>query len=227
MLLSGDGKYRMSDLVDRTGFSERQIRFYLAQKLAPGAESRGAAAVYGQATLDRLLLIRHLKDIRVKPANRALTLDEMRQTMDALGHEGAMRLTSDMAQLQIIDTDDLLPQKLDDAMPMVCRQGVLNDSVWDNRSEYPAPPPDLGELGPLLHRLLDTLEELTASLPIRERSETKAWRRLALADLEIQVREPADLDESASLGRHAAALRALLGPCHEIARSPIKREDQR
>ncbi len=120
MLLSGDGKYRMSELVEQTGFPERQIRFYLAQKLAPGAESRGAAAVYGQATLDRLLLIRHLKEIRVKPANRALTLDEMRQTMDALGNEGAMRLTSDMAQLQIIDTDELLPQRLDNAKPMEC-----------------------------------------------------------------------------------------------------------
>ena len=56
----------------------------------------------------------------MKPANRALTLDEMRQTMDALGNEGAMRLTSDMAQLQIIDTDELLPQRLDDAMSMEC-----------------------------------------------------------------------------------------------------------
>jgi DNA-binding transcriptional MerR regulator len=212
MLLSGDGKYKMSELVEQTGFPERQIRFYLAQKLAPGAESRGAAAVYGQATLDRLLLIRHLKEIRVKPANRALTLDEMRQTMDALGNEGAMRLTSDMAQLQIIDTDELLPQRLDNAKPLMCGMASVGDTVWEDRGSYPSPPPDLGDLGPLLHRLLDTLEELTASLAIRERSETKAWRRIASEDLEIQVREPADLDESASLGRHAAALRALLGP---------------
>ena len=212
MLLFGQGKYRMSDLVERTGFAERQIRFYIAQKLVPGAESRGAAAVYGQPTLDRLLLIRHLKEIRVKPANRALTLDEMRQTMDALGTEGAMRLTSDMAQLQIIDTDELLPQRLDDAIPMVCRQRVPNNTLWEDRAPYAPPPPDLGELGPLLHRLLDTLDELTASLAIRERSDAKAWRRLASEDLEIQVREPADLDESASLGRHAAALRALLSP---------------
>jgi len=212
MLLFGQGKYRMSDLVERTGFAERQIRFYIAQKLAPGAESRGAAAVYGQPTLDRLLLIRHLKEIRVKPANRALTLDEMRQTMDALGTEGAMRLTSDMAQLQIIDTDELLPQRLDDAIPMEFNQARLNDTLWEDRAPYTPPPPDLGEIGPLLHRLLDTLDELTASLAIRERSDAKAWRRLASEDLEIQVREPADLDESASLGRHAAALRALLGP---------------
>ncbi|MHB8080400.1 MAG: MerR family transcriptional regulator [Candidatus Krumholzibacteriia bacterium] len=212
MLLFGQGKYRMSDLVERTGFAERQIRFYIAQKLVPGAESRGAAAVYGQPTLDRLLLIRHLKEIRVKPANRALTLDEMRQTMDALGAEGAMRLTSDMAQLQIIDTDELLPQRLDDAMSMECQQPKVCNTVWDEGADYAPPPPDLGELGPLLHRLLDTLDELTASLAIRERRDAKAWRRIAGEDLEIQVREPADLDESASLGRHAAALRALLGP---------------
>lgn len=211
MLLFGAGKYKMSDLVEKTGFSERQIRFYLAQKLAPGAESRGAAAVYGQPTLDRLLLIRHLKEIRVKPANRALTLDEMRQTMDALGNEGAMRLTSDMAQLQIIDTDCLQQPRLERMRPQAF-QALTSSELWEQQAPYAPSPPDLGELGPLLHRLLDALEELTASVSVGTRSDAKAWRRIAIADLEIQVREPADLDESARLGRHAAALRELLDP---------------
>jgi hypothetical protein len=82
--------------------------------------------------------------------------------------------------------------------------------LWEKPASYAPPPPDLGELGPLLRRLLDALEELTASVSVGTRSDAKAWRRIAIADLEIQVREPADLDESARLGRHAAALRELL-----------------
>ena len=52
----------MDDLVDRTGFSKRQIRYYITEKLVPGAgNQRGPNAVYGEVTLQRLEMIKILK----------------------------------------------------------------------------------------------------------------------------------------------------------------------
>lgn len=202
-------KHRMQDLVDRTGFSERQIRFYIAKGLAPGAERKGPDATYTQATLDRLLLIRHLKGIELHPTGRRLTLEEMRKTIAALGEEGAWQVRSGATQLKIVDTDALLPPSVQ-ASPI--------SHIWEDRLQFQADAPErppleaLGELGGLLSRLLTTLEQMAGTVAVKGGSEAPAWRRLALEGLEIQVREPANVEESGRLGRHAAALRTLLSP---------------
>lgn len=241
-------KLRLQDLVERTGFTDRQIRFYIAKGLARGAERKGPDATYTQATLDRLLLIKHLKAIRLHPTGRHLTLAEMRHTIDALGEEGAWQVRSGSSRLQILDTDALLPprseiraRRLDDgadegdeedASGRRERLSALRDEppleavrsaspishIWEDhvrfQSEAPARPAleTLGELGGLLGRLLATLEQMAASVAVKEGSEASAWRRLGADDLEIQVREPANVEESGRLGRHAAALRTLLRP---------------
>lgn len=242
-------KHRMQDLVDRTGFTERQIRFYIAKGLAAGAERKGPDATYTQATLDRLLLIRHLKGIELHPTGRRLTLEEMRNTIDALGEEGAWQVRSGSSRLQILDTDALLPPRseaqsrcIDDAADerrAAVRWGKLlarreeapskagicasrAPHVWEDQlrfqSDATARPTleDLGEIGGLLGRLLTTLEQMAASVAVKEGSEASAWRRLSVEGLEIQVREPANVEESGRLGRHAAALRTLMSPYLEI-----------
>ena len=58
----GDKQYTLDDLVGRTGFSKRQIRYYITEKLVPGAgNQRGPYAVYGEETLQRLEKITILK----------------------------------------------------------------------------------------------------------------------------------------------------------------------
>lgn len=242
-------KLRLQDLVEKTGFTDRQIRFYIAKGLAPGAERKGPKATYTQATLDRLLLIRHLKGIRLHPTGRRLTLAEMRGTIDALGEEGAWQVRSGSSRLQILDTDALMPPRSeirarrlddgadegdeggrwerrsalrDDALPEPLMCASPTSHIWEDslrfQSEIPARQTleSLGELGGLLGRLLTTLEGMAATVAVKEGSEAPAWRRLGADDLEIQVREPASVEESGRLGRHAAALRTLLSPYLEI-----------
>lgn len=252
MMLIQPPKLRLQDLVEKTGFTDRQIRFYIARGLVPGAERKGPEATYTQATLDRLLLIKHLKGIRLHPTGRHLTLEEMRHTIDALGEEGAWRVRSGSSRLQILDTDALLPprneiraRRLDDGQDegdgrdtsgrrerrsaqrddaplesLMCASPISH--IWEDHISFQSDAPArqtleaLGELGGLLGRLLTTLEGMAATVAVREGSEAPAWRRLGADDLEIQVREPANVEESGRLGRHAAALRTLLSPYLEI-----------
>ena len=73
----GDQEYTIDDLEQATGFTKRQIRFYITKKLVPGAGDRGPNAVYSQETLLRLRAIAHLKDMRVPPTDRKMTLEEI------------------------------------------------------------------------------------------------------------------------------------------------------
>jgi DNA-binding transcriptional MerR regulator len=227
-------KLRMHDLVQRTGFTERRIRFYIVQGLVPGAERKGPDATYDQATLDRLLLIRELKDKKVAPTNRKLRLDEIRETLTALGEEGARYFADNPQALTIVDTEPRRPPRFartteadlrDDWLGRVGRPTVSDTMklcvrsaeglAWRSHAASPPPPIDLGDLGALLRRVLNALESLSSSVAVKGDAAATSWRRLAVDDLEFQVREPADLDASRRLGRYAAALRTLLSPYPE------------
>lgn len=77
------GVLNLDDLVRATGFSKRQIRFYITKKLVPAAENRGPNAVYPQETLPRLLRIAELKRQRIGPARRRFSLEEIRHKLDS------------------------------------------------------------------------------------------------------------------------------------------------
>ena len=80
-------QYTLDELVDRTGFSKRQIRYYITEKLVPGAgDQRGPNAVYGEDTLRRLESIAVYKDMPVGPTHRAMTLAEYQAEYDVEPH---------------------------------------------------------------------------------------------------------------------------------------------
>jgi len=93
------------DLQNATGFSSRQIRFYITEGLVSGAGERGPNATYSEDTLRRLQLIAQLKEMKVEPVGRSLTLAEIRNVLDTLGEDGAEAMLSSGAQLTIMDTD--------------------------------------------------------------------------------------------------------------------------
>ncbi|MFO7610539.1 MAG: MerR family transcriptional regulator [Candidatus Krumholzibacteriia bacterium] len=99
-------EHTLDDLVQATGFSKRQIRFYITKKLVPGAgPSRGPYATYGEETLQRLRLIGLLKEKRIEPTGRVMTLDEIGHALDTLSADGIEALLSGRAELAILDTD--------------------------------------------------------------------------------------------------------------------------
>ena len=79
----GNKEYTLDDLVRRTGFSKRQIRYYITEKLVPGAgDQRGPYAMYGEETLQRLQMIAVLKERPTGPTGRTMTLAEIRHDLD-------------------------------------------------------------------------------------------------------------------------------------------------
>lgn len=79
----GDREYTLDELVAETGFSKRQIRYYITEKLVPGAgDQRGPHAVYGEETRRRLDAIAALKVRQIGPTGRALSLAEIRHSLD-------------------------------------------------------------------------------------------------------------------------------------------------
>lgn len=57
--------YSIEDLASRVGVPVRTVRFYIAEGLLPGPESRGKAAHYGESHLLRLQVIRRLVEQRI------------------------------------------------------------------------------------------------------------------------------------------------------------------
>jgi DNA-binding transcriptional MerR regulator len=102
-----DDGHTLDDLARATGFTKRQIRFYISKRLVPGAgDRRGPYTVYPAETLERLRAIKLLKDIRIEPTGRALTLDEIGHSLDTLSPAGLDALLSGRAELTILDTED-------------------------------------------------------------------------------------------------------------------------
>ncbi|MFO7655141.1 MAG: MerR family transcriptional regulator [Candidatus Krumholzibacteriia bacterium] len=126
-------QYTLADLVDATGFSRRQIRFYITRDLVPGAGDRGPNATYGEETLRRLQMIARLKQMKVEPAGRTLSLAEIRQVLDTLGERGAENLLSGGAQLTIVDTDDGRSLPLDAAADYLRSIGQLRSGGQGSR----------------------------------------------------------------------------------------------
>jgi len=223
-MTSADRTYTMEDLTRATGFKARQIRYYITRKLVPGAGERGPNVTYGQETLDRLLLVKRLKEMTVQPTGRSLTLDEIGSTIASLGDEGTRQLVADGIEMSIIDTEDSedwdsclsleQPRISREIFPRQDMERVRFHGVEEPILQYDSPPEDLGELGPLLRSLHETLADLldrtdeTQNPPPRAGAE--AWRRVRTPDIEIQVRVPDDESRRERLERIRGILIRLL-----------------
>ena len=211
--------YTMEDLTSATGFTARQIRYYITRKLVPGAGERGPNVTYGQETLDRLELVKRLKSVAVQPTGRSLTLDEIRASIDSLGNEGAAQLVDGGTELAIIDTDTGF---IANTPPEIRGSRWMHEMVKKSDAmmlKYSVsrpivnPSPDLGELGTLLRNLESTLSDMLHDpQPQNARPSTDAeqWRRIRIPDIEIQVRVPDDASRRRRLERIRTILNQLL-----------------
>ena len=69
--------YKMSELIALSGINERSIRHYINIGMVERALTRGAGAVYGQQTLDKLVAINKLKQVFIHQLDRRLSLKEI------------------------------------------------------------------------------------------------------------------------------------------------------
>lgn len=207
--------YTLDDLAQATGFPPRQIRYYITRKLVPGAGERGPEARYGQETLDRLRLIIRLKEVRVQPTGRALTLDEIRETLDSLGEDGATMVLEHGVEMTLIDTE--ARREPEPELMMARRMRSEPDASFiqcESSSLYSLAPQTLGDLGPLLRSLRSTLADALASDHPQDSPAPAAaerWLRTRIPDLEIQVRAPDGRARRERLERILRDLDRLLG----------------
>lgn len=211
--------YTMEDLVRATGYSARQIRYYITRKLVPGAGERGPNVTYGQETLDRLELVKKLKAMKVQPAGRSLTLDEIQKTMASLEANDASDHVSMGLPLQIIDTE-MMPKSMDlvfraSSLTPPISHMVCEDKSFMQELDFGPETRDLGELGTLLRSLNTTLTEMLDDMDYDTQNthpheSAEEWRRVRIPDIEIQVRMPGDPSQSLRLERINRILERLL-----------------
>jgi DNA-binding transcriptional MerR regulator len=84
-------EYSINELARKADVSVRTIRFYINEGLLPAAQMRGRYAVYTEEYLDRLELIRRLKD-------SFLPLKEIRATLMSLSWEEVRATLADLRQ---------------------------------------------------------------------------------------------------------------------------------
>ena len=212
-------EHTLDDLARVTGFSKRQIRFYITKKLVPGAgDSRGPNATYGEETLRRLRLIGVLKDLRIEPTGRTMTLDEIGHSLDTLSADGIEALISGRAELAIRDTEtnEVLGSPRFEPMPSVAmiRQWRAFDierledcSPGRMIEEETEPTTDIADL---LHQLRDQLAELGSDTRFTQAGGHSQWRRIGTPEVEFHVRQPDTPADRARLQTMARALDRLL-----------------
>ena len=199
-------EYTLDDLTALTGFSRRQIRYYITRKLVPGAgRRRGPDARYSEDALHRLRAIAMLKEIRVAPTGRAMTLGEIRHTLEILPPEGANALIKSTVNLKIQFRENRQP-------PWQAGREPFN--------------PDLDRL---LCRLQSLLDELGADSRFAPAGNREQWTKVVTSEVEIQIRQPDSLQAKRRLAAMAAALARLIAgaitparpaPGTEAARTP-------
>jgi DNA-binding transcriptional MerR regulator len=204
-------QYALRDLVAMTGFSPRQIRFYITERLVPGAgDDRGPNAAYPQETLDRLTLIARFKAIPMPPANRTMTLEEIRRTLDGMAPEEIRR----RAQVDAPPRQEAMPQK---SMVFKAAAPPEAELTFEHRLSMPMlrdePEPDVAgeDIRPLLRQTERLMADVARHRAPWRRTPEDAWRCVKTPLLEIHVKEPAHERERSQLRRLAESLSQLLG----------------
>ncbi len=221
-------QYTLDELVTRTGFGKRQIRYYITEKLIPGAgDQRGPNAVYGEETLHRLETIAILKNQPVGPTGRTMTLAEIRHALDNLPEPDL----SEMLAYPAVNESKALWIMPDEAPEsrastyLASLKGInhcidepamdqplahFSDSIQEFSASETAPAEK-----PALENLMQSLHSLLTELGSDTRFDTqvgegKSWRRITSPDVEIQVRTPDTTEARLRLYRMAAQLGRLL-----------------
>ncbi|MBU8869754.1 MAG: MerR family transcriptional regulator [Gemmatimonadales bacterium] len=189
-------QYNLDDLVRATGFTKRQIRFYITRKLIPGCgASRGPNAIYPVVSLLRLRRISELKHRRLPPTGRHLSLEEIRHELEAekwlrVPYNPAAKLASEQAHRPASKVREVISQ---------------DPAVLPPRGEHSDE-----AIRPLLVKFGDLLAELGSDYRLSFPEQSEQWQRLSIPDIEINVRRPKGAPARERLFNLSRALQKLL-----------------
>ena len=181
--------FTLDDLVKKSGFSTRTIRFYIQEGLLQGPDSRGKFAHYSQQHLDRLEMIQKLKRLR-------LPLEEIRNLLNTMtpGEINQIRQDSDLPDQETFKKKEgkKLPAPTAGSSALAYIQNLTQARE------------NIQQLSESQDRTLPTTRKPRIRSHSRERNKkkpkptnrTETWQRIILQDgIELHVREDFDLHE--------------------------------
>lgn len=203
--------YTLQELAEASGVEARTIRSYIERDLLPGPSSLGRSASYGRDHLDRLVVIRKLRDAR-----RDLTLDKIRALLAQLTPDQIAAIASGSSSIESLLASEA-PQLTSalDYLKGLATLAPKPESAPRAPGATAASPAAAPAASPRtrtpLEELLAQLEKLTARQNVARESRGATWHRISITpDLELSVRGELDADQLAALHRVGDHLRHLL-----------------
>jgi DNA-binding transcriptional MerR regulator len=168
--------YSINELAKRASVSVRTIRFYIDEGLLPAPETRGRYTVYGAEYLDRLELIRRLKD-------SFLPLKEIRASLSALSWDEVQASLADLRK------KDAEAQRA----AMVTEKNVKGQRIGERRSSAAEYIAELLSSKPVNRPLPPQLVRPPAPMqtPAPSGAKEESWQRIHLATgIELHIHLP-------------------------------------
>lgn len=182
-------KMLIHQLAEQARTTIRTIRYYTDEGLLPQPVIQGRYAYYTQNHLDRLELIRRMKDAY-------LPLREIRQVMISLSDEDVrQRLIGESASNSKVQLD---ADRLQPASGTGSKALEYISRLMEGQKEYRSDP---SPLSPRLSRV-EIKDEILASSNVTAEASNKplneeCWQRISLAPgVELHLRLPADSDKA-------------------------------
>jgi DNA-binding transcriptional MerR regulator len=178
-------EFLIHELAEQANVSVRTIRYYLDEGLLPQPQARGRYALFNSEHLERLELIRRLKDAY-------LPLKEIRQKMDSLSGEQVRDLLDKNGDAADMQAESLPSPQLQQREP----DSSALDYISKLLETHPPVPPPRSISQPFALKSAAPQESVQSQLTrvptISEESEKpETWRRVLLAPgVELNLRQP-------------------------------------
>jgi DNA-binding transcriptional MerR regulator len=173
--------YSINELAKKAQVSVRTIRFYVNEGLLPSPETRGRYAVYTDEYLDRLELIRRLKD-------SFLPLKEIRATLSSLSWEEVKTSLADLRQLDAVTQGAV---KAENQKESAKRVGEARSSAVEYIAELLSSTPVKRPLPPQ-----PAIQVTPERQPGKLETEPESWQRIQLGPgLELHIRRPTPAED--------------------------------
>ena len=200
-------EYQIHQLADKAGVSVRTIRFYINEGLLPPPQAQGRYSVYSEDYLERLELIRLLKD-------KFLPLKEIRARLEGLS-QAEVRAALALEREQEAQADRLFESKTAAESPGGTKaldyiNRLLNQpGAKSSRPSQSLPSPAPAQPGAKSSRPSQSLPSPAPAQPSPKRaSESRAsyatpnevWERVQLAPgIELHLQQPIPADQRSKL----------------------------
>ena len=171
----------IEELANQSGLPLRTLRFYIQEGILQGPDTRGKFARYSQQHLDRIELIRRLKDLRtpiqeIKHMLENISEEELHQLLkyqDLVASQFSNLQVNQFKERRISEAGKSALDYIQNIFP-----DIAKDASADNRMTPRSPLAQIAEGRGM------------------KRSRQETWRRIVIADgIEINIREPRNRNE--------------------------------